>query len=174
MSKYYLGIDLGISGAISLMSDNKGLIICEPLPTVSVMVGKKMRNQYDVVAINEMFRAWVSDYNIVGAIAENLRAFPGQSSQTGFSLGKSAMLFKVLCTIYKISYLTTEPVKWQKEIFSSQGIQYDGKTTKQASILAAKQLFPGFNFKKTDRCKKDDHNMTDSACLVEYLRRISK
>jgi len=171
MSKYYLSVDLGLSGAISLMSDSKGLIICEPLPTVSVMVGKKMRNQYDVVAINEMFRAWVSDYNIVGAIAENLRAFPGQSSQTGFSLGGSAMLFKVLCTIYKVPYLTTEPRVWQKEIFGSQGIQYDGKTTKQASVLAAKQLFPGFDFRRTSKCKIDS---PDSACLAEYLRRVSK
>ena len=84
------------------------------------------------------------------------------------------MLFKTLFTIYKIPYIEVDPVLWQREIFGSQGIQYNKNTTKEASILAAKQLSPGFDFRRTERCKIDDHNMTDSFCIAEYLRRTTK
>ncbi len=172
--KYYIGVDLGLQGAISIIKKDGNLILCEPIPTISVMVGKKIRHQYDINTINEMFKFWISDYNISGAIMERLRAIPKQSAQTGFSLGGSTMLFKTLFTVYKIPYQEIEPRKWQKEIFSNLGIQYDKKTTKIASIQAAKQLFPGFNFKRTKKSRIDDNNLTDSALIAEYLRRINK
>lgn len=171
--KYYLGVDLGISGAISIVSNNGNIILCEPIPVIPVLVNKKMRNQYDITNLNGLIKAWISDYNIVKAGMERLRAFPGQSSQTGFSLGGATMLFKTLFTVYGISYRQIEPRVWQKDIFGSLGIQYDKSTTKKASILAAKQLFPNFSFRRTARCKVDSHDMCDSACIAEHLRRIS-
>ena len=169
-----MGIDLGISGAISIIDNNGKLILCEPIPIISVMVGKKMRNQYDISSINEMFKLWILDYNIVKAGMERLRPIPMQSSQTGFSLGGSTMLFKTLFTVHKIPFVEIEARSWQKEIFGSLGVQYNKNTTKDASILATKQLFPGYNFKRTERCKVDDHNMTDSACIAKYIRQVTK
>lgn len=174
MKKYYLGIDLGLQGYISIIDNNGKLILSEFIPTIKVLIGKKMRNQYDITSINEMFKLWISDFNIIKAGIERLRAIPNQSSQTGFSLGGSTMLFKTLFTVHKIPFVEIEARSWQKEIFTNLGVQYDKSTTKEASILAAKQLFPGFSFKRTERCKVDDHNMTDSACIAEYIRRITK
>ena len=167
--KYVIGVDLGISGGISLVSENKELIICEPIPTIEVLVGKKMRNQYDISSINAIIKAWMDDYAIVKAGMERLRAFPGQSSQTGFSLGGSTMLFKTLFTIFKIPFIEIEPRAWQKKIFGDLGVQYTAKTTKQASVQAAKQLFPGFNFKRTEQSRVDSPDMTDSALIGLFI-----
>ena len=169
MKHYFIGIDIGISGAMSLINDNKKLIACEPIQTIKVLVNKKMRNQYDISSINTIIKMWMSDYNIIKIGFERLRAIPGQASQVAFSMGGGTMLFKTLATIHKIPFVEVEARSWQKKIFGDLGVQYNSKTTKQASIQAAKQLFPGFNFKRTERCKVDDHNMTDSSLIGYFL-----
>ncbi len=169
MKYYFLSVDIGLSGAMSLISDSKELIACETIPVISVLVNKKMRNQYDISSINAILKAWMSDYNIVKIGFERLRAIPGQASQVAFSMGGGTMLFKTLATVHKIPFVEIEARSWQKKIFGELGIQYTGKTTKQASIQAAKQLFPGFNFKRTERCKVASSDMTDSACIGLYI-----
>ena len=167
--KNYLGVDLGIKGAISLVSEDKKLLLCEPIPTIEVLVGKKIRNQYDIPAVHAIIMRIISDFPVEKAGMERLRAIPHQSSQTAFSMGGSTMLFKTLFTIAKIPCVEIEPRSWQKKVFGEWGIQYNGKTTKQASIQAAKQIFPGENFKRGARCRVDSSDMTDSSLIAYYL-----
>lgn len=173
MSKFYLGIDIGINGCLTIINNQNSIIISEPTPTIDVLINKKIRKHYDIQSINELFKGWISDYTIVKAGFERMKPIPAQASQVAFSLGGGAMLFKVMCTVYKIPYIEIEPRSWQKEIFKRAGIQYDGNTTKIASIAAAKRLFPGFCFKRTAKCKVDDANMTDSACIAMYVKLIN-
>lgn len=170
--KYFIGCDLGLSGAISLLDENKKIVFCKPMPTINVVVGKakKIRKQYDISAINVIIEKWESDIEISKAGFERLRAIPYQTSQTAFSMGGGAMLFKTLFTVHKIPFVEFEPRSWQKEIFGNLGIQYNKDTTKIASVQAAKQLFPGTNFRRTERCTKDDDGMTDSACIALYTK----
>jgi len=167
--KYFLGIDLGLKGCMSLLNENKKLISCEPIPIIQVLVNKKMRNQYDISSINAIIKAWINDYNIVKIGFERLRGMPNQASQVAFSLGGATMLFKTLATVYKIFFVEIEARMWQKKIFGGLGIQYSSKTTKQASIQAAKQIFPGFCFKRTEKCRVDSSDMTDSSLIGLYL-----
>ena len=167
--KHYLGVDLGLQGAMSLISEDKKLIICEPIPTIEVMVGKKMRNQYDISGINAIIKAWIADYSIVKASMERLRAIPHQASQVAFSMGGGTMLFKTLFTVHKIPFIEIEARSWQKRIFGDLGVQYTSKTTKQASVQAAKSLFPGFCFKRTERSRVDSPDMTDSALIGLFI-----
>ncbi len=168
MAKYYLGCDLGLKGGLSLLEDNK-VIACEPMPVIEAMVGKKMRNQYDIKKIDEIIETWLirTDYKLT-AIMERLRAIPNQASQTGFSMGYGVGVFKTLMAVNKIPFIEIEPRDWQKKVFGDLGIQYDKKTTKQASIVAAKQLFPSVDFRPTERCKVYSDGMTDSALIGYY------
>jgi len=168
-----MGVDLGLTGGITIVDDNGLIIVCEPMPIIEIIVNKKKRNQYDIQAINELFRAWISEYNIVRACVERLRPIPNQSSQTAFSMGGSTMLFKTIFTVYKIPFVEIEARTWQKEIFKRAGVQYTGKTTKIASIAAAKTLYPGVSFRKNERCRTDSDGMTDSAHLSTYLKIIN-
>lgn len=171
--KTFLGIDIGLSGALSLVNNNNQLLLCEPIPTIEMLVNKKKRNQYDINSINEIIKIWLSDYNIVKAGIERLRPIPRQASQVAFSMGGGSMLFKTLFTIYKIPYIEIESRIWQKEIFKRAGVQYTGDTTKIASIAASKTLFPGVSFKRTDKCKIDSSDLTDSACIALYTKLIN-
>lgn len=171
--KYYIGADLGLSGAITLLDENKKIVECRAMPTINVVVGKakKIRKQYDISAINVIIERWESDIKISKAGFERLRAIPRLSSlKVAFSMGAGSMLFKTLFTVHNIPFVEFEPRSWQKEIFGNLGIQYNKDTTKIASVQAAKQLFPGTNFRRTERCTKDDDGMTDSACIALYTK----
>lgn len=168
MKKNFLAIDLGLKGAIALIDENSEIISCTPIPTIEVLVNKKKRNQYDINEIFNIIKGYSNTVVISGM--ERLRAMPRQSSQTAFSMGGSSMLFKTIFTILNIPFIEMEPRKWQQAVFKPMGIQYDNSTTKQASIQAAKQLFPNFDFKRTERCSTISSDMTDSCLIAYYLK----
>jgi hypothetical protein len=95
------------------------------------------------------------------------------ASQSGFSLGAGSMLFKTIFTFLNIPFMEIEPRAWQKDIFGELGIQYDKATTKQASVQAARLLFPGFDFRPTQKCKKDSDGLTDSALIASHCLKIN-
>jgi len=168
MNEYYVGIDLGLKGGLALIQNNKRLIAVEPIQTLEVQVGKKLRNIYDLKAIHDLLAGWTNDFNIIKAGMERLRAIPGQRSQTAFSMGFGSGVFKTLLTSFGIPFVEYEPSAWQKEVFGQLGIQYTKKTTKQASIQCAKQLFPYQDFMRTERSRKADHNLCDASLIGLY------
>jgi len=168
MDNYVLGIDLGLKGGLALIQNNKRLIAVEPIPTIESQIGKKLRNIYDLKAIHDLIAGWNADFTIVKAGMERLRAIPGQMSQTAFSMGFGSGVFKTLLTSLGIPFIEIEPRQWQKEIFGQLGIQYTKETTKQASIQAAKQLFPYMDFLRTERSRKADDGLCDSANIALY------
>lgn len=172
MEKYYLGIDLGLKGGLSLIRDDKKLICVDLIPTISVKVGKKLRNKYDLRSIIDLISAWNTEYNIVKAGMERLRGMPGQSSITGFSMGYGSGVFKTILVMLGIPYVEFEPVVWQRAIFKPLGVQYDKKTTKQASIQAAQQLAPSENFLRTERSKVPCDGLTDSFLIGLYTLKL--
>lgn len=171
----FIGIDIGLSGGLTLINKDKQIIDCRPMPTIDVMMGKarKIRQQYDIPGINAIIKEWLNLYQVSVAGFERLRAIPKQSSQTAFSMGGGAMLFKTLFTVWSIPYVEIEPRAWQQKIFGQLGIQYKADTTKKASIQAAKQLFPSQCFLANERCRTDHDGMTDSACIALFMAQMS-
>ena len=168
-NNHIISIDIGLLGAISLMSKSKTLIACEPMPVIETWVNKKIRNQYNISEIYVIIKRWISDYEVTEVGMERLRAIPNQSSQTAFSMGGGAMLFKTIFNILNIPVTEIEPSQWQKKVFGDLGINYTSETTKKASIEAAKKLFPGFDFKPTKKSRTFSDGMTDSALIAYYL-----
>ena len=85
------------------------------------------------------------------------------------------MLFKTIFTLTGVPFMEVEARTWQKKVFEDLGIQYKKtkdekkKATKIASIQAAKQLFPEFNFKASEKCRTDHDGMTDSSLIAYFL-----
>ena len=167
-NKCYLGIDLGLSGGISLVDEDDNLL-CLPMPIYKIIVNKKVKNQYNINEIWNYFSDLLMEFNIQSAIFERVRNFPGQSSQTGFSLGYGTALFETVFTSLNIPYQIIEPQKWQKEMF--KGINYTKDETKIASVMAAKKLWPKAKFTLTERSSKASDGLTDSALMAIYLKR---
>ena len=73
-----------------------------------------------------------------------------------------------------------QPKTWQKEIWIGKEIEYlpkkpDQKNpsidTKLTSKKAAMRLFPGVDFRKSDRAKIPHDGICDACCLSEFGRR---
>lgn len=163
-----IGIDLGLKGGIALLKNGK-LFSVDPMPVTDILVGKKIKSNYDIYEIYAIIKRIVSDYEINMAVMERLRAMPNQMSQTSFSMGYGVGVFRTIFTILEIPYTEIEPRSWQKKVFGQLGISYNKDTTKEASKQAAKQLFPNIDFKRTSRCKTDSDGLTDSALIGYYL-----
>ncbi|MCK9544426.1 MAG: hypothetical protein M0R03_20600 [Novosphingobium sp.] len=166
MTKYVIGVDLGVDGGISLLSSDNNLIDFEIMPTKIKIVNKKEKRIVDISEVVRLFSRWNLDYNIVGLAMEVLSAFPGQSSQTGFSLGYSSGIFESLSVFFNMPCFKYRPVEWQKEMF--KGINYAKGQTKSASIQVATSLFPGTDFRASERCRKNHDGLTDSVLIGLY------
>ena len=167
--KCTIGVDIGLHGGMSIINGNNEMVECVAIPTIDVLVGKKIRQHYDIGLINDIINRWISLYRVSIAGFERLRAIPNQRSQVAFSMGGGAMMFKTLFTIHKIPFMEVEPRSWQKKIFGDLGIQYNKDTTKKASIQAAKQLFPGELFLATERSRVASDGLTDSILISLYI-----
>jgi len=166
--KYIVSVDIGISGAMSLIREDKEHVECVPIPTIGILVGKKKRNQYDISSINYIFKSWISAHSIVSGGAEVLKPFQS-STKVAFSMGAGAMLFESLFAFYNITFIKINPRTWQQDVFKNLGIQYNKSTTKQASIQAAKRLFPNVSLKRTERSRTDCDGMSDSLCIGAWI-----
>jgi hypothetical protein len=162
-----IGIDIGLSGGIAIIEGDK--LTVHTMPVISVRVRKKMRNQYDIQGIYSILKGCKGE-----AVIERLRAQPFNGALSAFSMGAGQMLFKTLFTVLGIQYKEVEPRTWQSQVFKSLRIQYNKSTTKEASILSAKQLFPSVSFKATEKCRKDSDGLTDATCIAYWAKTFDK
>lgn len=158
----YLGIDLGLSGALAWV-DSTGAARVEPMPVVT---GSKSRSVYDLPEL--LYLLSTPPPSLV--LAEQLHAMPMDKggSQANFSRGLALGLLQGVLVARGIPHQLVSPQAWQKVMLT--GIA--GNDTKQRSIIAAHRLFPGISLKRTERCRKDDDGIADALLLAAYARRV--
>lgn len=173
MRKIYCGVDIGNSGFITTLDDDKWSHYEMP------KIGKFV----DVNALNKIFEELSSIRRfhectiIVGA--EDLHAIFGSSSKSTFSFGYICGVTEGLIVANRLPFTKIKPKEWQKVMWQGIPIQKKpsstGRTfvndTKLMSLMAAKRLFPEMDFRRNERCKVPDDNKVDSILITEYLRR---
>ena len=160
----YVGIDLGLSGAIAILRDrepakNEDIL---DMPTFAVKTAKKNRHDYDIPTICQMIRSWSMDSEPVRihACFEKVNAFPGQGVTSMFSFGRGLGIWQGILSALQIPFTEVTPQAWKKAMMG--GTPKD----KGTAIIIAKRLFPGLNF--IHQC---DHNRADAVLIAEYIRR---
>lgn len=162
--KYYIGIDIGLDGAISVLNENQKPIFILPMPIIK---GKK--KNYDIKDITLFFKQLKSERANIEVIIEKPIPRPIISCNANFMLGAGLYLFEGIFTALEISYQIVTARTWQKDIL--KGLSKDTKT---ASILFCKRKWPDVNLKKTDRSTKDHDGISDSLCIALYNYRINR
>jgi crossover junction endodeoxyribonuclease RuvC len=149
------GIDVGLSGAICVMSDKDGHIV--DLLDMPVVVTGKGKRELDEPAIWEVLADWHVDHVYI----EKAQSMPGQGiASTGHYLTGYGIL-RGMCVGLQIGYTLVHPATWKKAMLLDQG------KGKGESIVRAKQLWPTV---KLDR--KKDHGKADALLIAEYGRRM--
>jgi hypothetical protein len=164
MNKTYLGIDIGISGAIAVIDDKN--IFTYKMPLVA--------KQLDTNELYKIIASFKTTHKNLHICFEKLGLIFGSSKKTAFSMGYQMGVIEALCVGQKISYTAVRAVDWQKEMFKhTTVITKPGKTsrdTKAMALVTIKKLFPDLTLTFNKEVKPND-GLVDAVLIAEYAKR---
>ena len=155
---YIIGIDPGISGAISFFEDGK---ILDVIDMPSMAEGKKNKRQVNGAQIyNEIKkRIKIVKKGEVYVVVEQVSAMPGQGVTSMFNFGQSFGVIKGICAAMQLPMHLVRPAKWKK-YFNLL------KTEKEASRTKAIEIFPQISHMLS---KKKDVNKADAILIASFF-----
>jgi hypothetical protein len=166
--RVFMGIDPGKDGGISYIEEDGE----EKSSTVTPRIGKEYDLQQMVTILELMGPAHV--------VLENINSHSAKGRQGAFVMGKGVAYWEMALVALRIPYTMVTPQAWQKVMWEGSPIQYKAqktakgnksKDTKATSMVAAKRLFPDFDFRKSDNATNLHDGMVDSMLIAEYCRR---
>lgn len=151
---YVLGIDPGLSGAISIIDVRKGLVDAIDMPTVEIKVGKSMKRRVAPEVIASELRTY-APYAV--AYIEKVSAMPGQGVSSMFAFGEAYGLVRGVLAGMGIPCTAVTPAVWTKAMRVAGG--------KDGSRQRAMELWPdkAALFKRV----KDD-GRADAALIAQW------
>lgn len=177
---YYLGIDPGISGALTLLDSDSKMLRCDQFPTVKEKsrTGRNL-SRLDIPSIAQLFKE-VSDVEKGSAfriMIEKQIAMPGQNAIGTFNTGKGYGILLALISVFFPGAEVIEVLSkdWQNALITKRTevkskLRRDKrKQLKLDSIAAAEAEFPDADFRKTEKSKVKSDGKADSALIARYI-----
>ena len=127
-----IGIDPGISGAISVIENKK---ILEVYDTPTMIDGKKNKRQINSAQVSNIIKERLKSGKEVVVVVEHVNAMPGQGVTSMFNFGQSFGAIKGICAAMQLPIFYVRPAKWKKH-FDLINSQKDSSRTKVI------QMFP--------------------------------
>ena len=153
--KYFIGLDPGINGGITILDNKQNIIDKIVMP---ILGGTK--KEYDIQQIYNFLEKYSSGFAVLEKQQPQFRDGRKQAFKTGYGYG----VLQGLLTALKIPFQIEAPKTWQKKVFA--GLEADD--TKSASILFCKRKWPEEDWTATERSKKAHDGMTDAACMAYF------
>ena len=150
------GIDPGVSGAISILENNKVLDAIE-MPTI--IDGKKNKRQVNGSQVTNIIKERLRDGKEIIVVVEQVNAMPGQGVTSMFNFGQSFGVIKGICSALSLPIYFVRPTKWKKHFNLI-------KTNKDASRTKVIQTYPEISSKLS---KKKDSNKADAILIARYF-----
>lgn len=153
MSKYSIGIDPGLSGAIAILSPENLKIF--DMPTMTVERNGKAKRQVSAAELAEMLYLYSGrDCHVY---CERVSAMAGQGVTSVFSFGRSFGMIEGILAAFKMPVTFVPPATWVKAVGRGQG--------KDASRARAMELFPS----DQDQFKRvKDDGRADAALIAHW------
>jgi hypothetical protein len=157
--KTYIGIDIGLNGAISIMYAD-GHIESAPMPVIGKVIDihtlKYIINRKDAVVV-----------------FEDLGVIFGTSKATAFSMGYQVGILEALCVSLNLPYHKVKAKVWQKDMF--QGVPELTKSgkrdTKGMALVACQRMFPTLKLTFGERAIKPHDGLVDAVLIAAYGKR---
>ena len=150
-----IGIDPGVSGAISVL-ENKKVIEVYEMPTM--IDGKKSKRQVNGAQVTNIIKERFREKKEIIVVVEHVNAMPGQGVTSMFNFGQSFGVIKGICSALNLPIYFVRPTKWKKYFNLIN-------TSKDASRSRAIEIFP----KISDNLKrKKDSNKADAILIASY------
>lgn len=144
MSKLYIGIDPGKSGAIAFIPPNGD--------------AWTVKNTSTDLELVEAVEEALLQHDEVFCTIEKVHAMPGNGVTGMFKFGGSFHSLQMICTVLRIPFELVSPQKWQKSLSCLSGGDKNVTKTK------AQNLFPTLRV---------IHANADALLIAEYGRRLN-
>ena len=151
-----IGIDPGISGAISIIENKK---ILEIHDTPTMIEGKKNKRQINGAQVTNIIKKKLNGEKEVVVVVEHVNAMPGQGVTSMFKFGQSFGVIKGICAALSIPIYFVRPTKWKKHFNLI-------KTNKDASRTKVIEAYPEISDKLH---RKKDSNRADAILIALYF-----
>ena len=151
-----IGIDPGVSGAISIM-ENKKVIEIHDMPTM--IDGKKNKKQVNGSQVTNIIKETLNQTREIIVVVEHVNAMPGQGVTSMFNFGQSFGVIKGICSALGLPIYFVRPTKWKKHFNLI-------KTNKDASRTKVIQVYPEIS---SQLSRKKDANKADAILIARYF-----
>jgi crossover junction endodeoxyribonuclease RuvC len=152
-----IGIDPGITGAISFFKDGE---LKDVIDMPIMASGNKNKKQVNGSQMFNEISSRVANYKTenINVVVEQVSAMPGQGVTSMFNFGQSFGVIKGVCAAIELPNYFVRPAKWKKyfDLINSQ---------KDSSRVKAIEMFPKFSFMLS---KKKDSNRADAILIANY------
>jgi crossover junction endodeoxyribonuclease RuvC len=152
MTKYSIGVDPGLSGAVAVISPESLKIF--DMPTMTVERNGKAKRQVSASELADIFSPY--DSSKCHVYVEKVSAMAGQGVTSVFSFGRSFGMIEGILAAFKLPVTYVAPATWVKAVGRGQG--------KDASRARAMELFPN---NQADFKRVKDDGRADAA-LIAY------
>lgn len=150
-NRVYIGIDPGSMGAIAILNSDGSLQKSE------------IYNAFEISNILSDLKSTNIDSVFICTL-EKVHSMPRDGVKQAFKFGENYGFVKGSLVSLGIPFQEVTPQSWKKE-FSLL------KKDKSESIRTCKELFPGVNLFRSDRCKKESDGLAEAILIAEYGRR---
>lgn len=149
---YFIGIDPGSKGAVTVLDEKSNVILLEDIPFL------KSEKEMDIPTFSDMINDYILEEH--HCILEKCQYTPAIRGSGAFTFGKTIGYTECALLLLKVSHELVRPQLWKKE-FSLIG------KDKTGSIEVAKRLFPSVATKLI----KTKDGRAESLLIAEYCRR---
>lgn len=156
----YLGVDNGVSGGLTFLSELGPVIATTAMP---VQVTRK-GNEINVMKIIE----WVRGNFIMAGETTVVIEEPGgsKSARAATSMAGSFHALRALFELGGYKVVRVTPNQWQKDLLKAKT-----GDTKKVAVQMARSLWPEEKWLETPKCRTPHLGMVDGALIAEYARR---
>lgn len=164
MKGLYVGIDNGISGAVTVLNQEGAITSSFTLPSTR----GRAYNELDVRTFHKlMYDGGLCRDTVKAVVVEA----PGGSQSAAAAVVMSGVFhaLRAYLDLFQFRWERVTPQAWQKVLL---GANIPKGTTKALALDAARRLWPVEKFLATDRSKVPHEGIVDAALIAEYGRRF--
>jgi len=107
-----IGIDVGLTGGISIFEDNDSLPLVYKMPVKKITVNKKNKNVYDMVSIVDILDKYKNKDVLYFIEKQGVR--PGEGAVSAMTIGKGFGQLLGAAYAFKFKIIEVTPQSWKK------------------------------------------------------------
>jgi hypothetical protein len=165
--KCFIGVDPGLSGAISIFKDNKYIVF--PMPTTKRILRKKTRRDMDIQKLVEIFDENIGFNSSVIAGIELVHSMPQQGVSSTFLFGRVSGIVEGCIGAFGYESYRITPQVWKRFYGDMKGL--DRKEQKDMARSIASEIAP---YIKDEFKRKKDDGKAEALLIANYIKETYK